>query len=105
MIEKKEEVFKTGIINKFEIPDEILKTLDSNLLIKNKEYAFNYMFMKENENVLQMKRTYAHYNHNLLMEFNRVRKLNGEKHKSQFIRVSEKHTDILTDVSFHIYYY
>jgi hypothetical protein len=58
------------------------------------------MLTKENEHVSQLKRTYAYYNNLLLHEFKRVRTLNGKKHSSQFIKVSEKHTDILTDVSF-----
>lgn len=91
-------MFKLGQVNKYEIPNDVLNKLDLKLLTKNKEYAFENMLPKEQELIVQLKRTYAFYNTNLLSEFRRIRNLNGEKHKKQFIRLSEKHTDILTDV-------
>ena len=98
--EKKEELFKLGQIAKYEIPNDILKNLDKTLLTQNKEYAFAHMCTKENEVVTWLKRTYSYYNHTLIEEFRRIRDLNGEKHREHFIKVSEKHTDVLTDVIF-----
>ena len=57
------------------------------------------MLPKETENVLNLKRTYGCYLTQILNEFNRVRELNGLKHKQQFILVSEKLSDIITSVS------
>ncbi len=91
-------MFKLGQIGKYEIPNDLLNKLDHQMLAKNKEYAFTHMLTRDNELVLNLKRQYAFYNTTVLYEFNRIKNLNGDNHKKQFIRVSEKHTDILTDV-------
>ena len=43
---KKEELFKTGNINKWEIDKEELKNLDKEDLLKNKKLAFSKMMHK-----------------------------------------------------------
>lgn len=76
-----------------------------NLLAKNKDYSFKYMLPKESENVLGMKKLYGYYSTQLLNDFDRVRNLNAEKHKSQFIKLSEKLSEIITNVRKLLYNY
>lgn len=103
MLDKKEDIFKTGNISYYEIPSNVLCNLDKDSLIKNKDYAKSYMLPKETEAVLNLKRIYGCYLSNIINEFTRVKDLNGLKHKEQFILVSEKLSDIITTVI--IYYY
>lgn len=68
------------------------------MLTKNKDYAFNFMFQRESVNLSILKQYYGYYNSMLYFEFDRLRNLNAEKHKKQFVGLSQMHTDILTDV-------
>jgi hypothetical protein len=97
--DRKDEIFRIGNINKYEIPSEYLTKLDQNLLQKNKDYALQYMLPKDTDYVLNLKRIYGYYNNQIITDFNRVRDLNAQKHKNQFIKVSEKLSDIITSVS------
>lgn len=68
------------------------------MLTKNKDYAFNYMFPRDTQSLNLLKQNYGYYNSMLYFEFDRLRNLNAEKHKKQFVGLSQMHTDILTDV-------
>ena len=95
---KKEEIFKAQNLSKMEIPSDEYNKIDKNRLVKDKDYAFSKMLPKESNHLLGLKQNYGFYNSMLFFEYDRIRVLNSTKHKDQFIKVSEKHTDILTDV-------
>lgn len=97
-MDRKEEIFKSGILLKYEIPNDIMSKLDPGLLTKNKEYAFSYMLPKDTIQILEQKRNYGFYINSLLNDFNRVRAFNGRKHSKQFVGVSEKLSEIITSL-------
>lgn len=99
MLDKKEELFREGNLKEYEIANEIMNKLDKNLLLKDKDYSFKYMCTKDNEAVANLKRIYAYYNSTFLSEFERIKLLNAKRHSNQFTMISEKHSNILTDVS------
>ncbi len=45
-----------------------------------------------------LKENYGYYSYQLLFEFERIRNLNGERHKKHVVRVSQTHSDILADL-------
>ena len=96
---KKEELFKQGNISRWEINPEELKKIDKNELLKNREYAFSKMMYKESAHVHSLKQNYGYYSYQVLFEFDRLRNLNGIRHKSHVVSVSQSHSDILADVN------
>jgi hypothetical protein len=101
---KKEELFKQGNISKFEIsPEEMKKIVDKSLLVRNKDYAFPLMMSKETCHVHLLRQNYAYYSTQFLNEFERIRMLNGQKHRTHIVGLSQSHSDILADVKISIY--
>ena len=95
---KKEELFKQGNIARWEINPEELRKIDKNDLLRNKEFAFSKMMHKETVHVHLLKQNYGYYAYQLLSEFDRMRVLNGIRHKTHVMSVSQSHSDILADV-------
>ncbi len=86
-------------MQKYEISQEELSKLDKDQLVKIKDYAFENMLPKETNQLNQMKILYGYFNNKILNDFTRVRNFTAEKHKDQFIHVSEIFTEITTNVS------
>lgn len=95
---KKEEYFKSGLVQKWEIQPEDMNKLDKNELIRNKEMAYMYMLPKETQHVQLLKENYGYYSCQIHSEFDRLRSLNGIRHQDHVTRVSQNHSDILADV-------
>lgn len=98
---KKEDLFRTGNVAKWEITPEEIKTINKEML-KNKDYAFSKMMGKETNHVNYLKQNYAFYTYQLFSEYERIKKLNSSIHSKHFVQLSEKHTDILTDVRYFV---
>ena len=95
---KKEEIFKQGNINKWDLAFEDLKKYDKNDFLKNKELSFSKMLPKESAHVHFLKQQYCYFINQFFNEYDKLANLNGNRFKKHFVEVSEKHTDILTDV-------
>lgn len=116
LMQKKEELFKQANLLRWEIPPEEMNKMDKNLLIKNRDYAYSKMmpkvhqkflynfnfFKKETQHVHTLKENYGYYTYQLLSEFDRLRNLNGGRHKVHVTTVSSNHSDILADVKIFI---
>ena len=47
-----------------------------------------------------LKQNYSYFINQFFNEYDKLANLNGERFKKHFVEVSEKHTDILTDVRY-----
>jgi hypothetical protein len=99
----KENLFRQGNIARWEITPEEIKNCDKNELLKNRDYAFSKMLQKESFHVNQLKINYGFYSNQQIDEFDRIRELNGVRHKKHVISLSSNHSDILADVKDFIY--
>ena len=105
---KKEEFFKLGNINKWDMNFEDLKKYDKNEFLKNKELSMSKMLPKVNKSCLKketahvhgLKQQYSYFINQFFNEYDKLACLNGQRFKKHFVEVSEKHTDILTDVRY-----
>lgn len=96
---KKDDLFRQGNISKWEISPEEMKKIERSELLKNREYAYSKMMHKETQHVCMLKQQYAFYSSRLISEYERMRTLNGYRHKDYVMRVSQSHSDILADVN------
>ena len=106
MTQKKEELFKQGNPQRWDICPEELKKLDKNELCKNREYAFPkmltkvyYYIKKETQHVDSLRQFYGFYTFQLTSEYDRIRNLHGLRHTKHIVEVSQRHSDILADVN------
>jgi len=61
---------------------------------------------KETQHVHLLKQNYGFYSNQVITEFERMRTLNGIRHKNYVMNLSQNHSDILADVKIlHILYY
>ena len=97
LITKKEGLFEKQDHSKWELDkDEIEENRLK--LVNNKEYAFSKMLSRETNEVLRMKQKYGYFLNSVIDEYERIRDLNGERHKNRIISYSKKNTDIITDL-------
>ena len=57
------------------------------------------MLPKDTSQVISLRQIYSFYNTQIISDFHRVRNFIGLKHKGQFVIVSEKLSEIITNVS------
>lgn len=98
LLNKKEDLFKHPNPNKWDITPEDLAKADKKELLKNKDYAFKFMMGKETNHVEKLKQFYVYYSNQLFSEFNRLRNMNGNRHKERVVKLSQNHSDIMSDV-------
>jgi hypothetical protein len=56
---------------------------------------------KETQHVHLLKQNYGFYSNQVITEFERMRTLNGIRHKNYVMNLSQNHSDILADVKIH----
>ena len=70
------------------------------MLLKNKEYAFSKMLPKETKKVNKFKNFYGCYLNSIIDEFERIRELNGKRHKDNVNLFLTQLSSCITD--FHV---
>ena len=84
----KENLFKQQDITLWGLDDNDMK--HKKVFLKNKDLAFSKMLPEETKNVRESKNIYGAYLNSLIDEYERIRLLNGRRHKdniSQFIKL------------------
>ena len=78
------------------------------VFLKNKELAFSKMLPEESKNLLETKNIYGAYLNSIIEEYERIRLLNGKRHKdniSKFIKlmsefITELHISVVDQVAY-----
>ena len=92
----KENVYKQDISNWG------LNSFDMELksqLLTNKNLAFSKMLPNETKKVDELRHNYGFYLNSLISEFERIRELNGKRHKNHVINFIKNITETLNDFS------
>ena len=95
LISKKEELFKKGDVSKWELdPQE--KTA-GNILLQDKSSALFKICSKDTNTCIQRRIYYGYYLNKAIEEFERVRTLNGNFHKENFMNYCRNLSDIISE--------
>ena len=98
LINNKESLFKQQDLTLWGLSQQ---DMDNKLmLLKNKEYAFSKMLPKETKKLSKFKNFYGCYLNSIIDEFERIRELNGTRHKDNVNLFLKKLSDRITD--FHV---
>ncbi len=98
LINKKEELFNTQNISKWDLSPEDREQYDLKDLMINKELAISKMLHKETSYCRNLKRNYAYNLTTLLNEYKRLQKVHGKLFKHHFLNLSARNTVLLSDV-------
>ena len=96
---QKENLYKQQDISNWGLGAEELK--HKNVLIKNKDFAFQKMLPEETRKLDELKKYYGAFLNSIIFEYERIRLLNGKRHKEKIIYFIKSLTDIITE--FHIF--
>ena len=92
---KKEDLFKRGDINKWEL--NIDDRNNANNLIQDKSKALAKILPKETNNVIGMKKMYGFYLNRIIEEYERIKTINSNQHIKNLIYACEKLIEIYGD--------
>ena len=93
---RKEDLFKKGDISKRELnPNDKIK---DEVLLNNKELAFDKMLEKDTKQNLLLKKNYAYYNIRIIEEYERLIKLMGTIMKDTVMNYCKKETSCITEL-------
>ena len=95
LINKKEDLFKRGEINRWDL--NIQDKNNSNNLIQDKNLALTKILPKETSNVINMKKIYGFYLNRIIEEYERIKMINSEMHKKNLIYACERIIEIYGD--------
>ena len=95
LMNKKEELFKKGDTNKWELNSDD-KNISGNL-ISDKPNALIKILPKDTNNVINMKKSYGFYLNRIIEEYERFREINSDLHKKIMIRTCIKLIEIYGD--------
>ena len=95
LINKKEDLFRKGEINKWDL--EPNDRDHANNLIQDKNTALTKIIPKETNNVINLKKTYGYYLNRIIDEYERLKSINSSLHKKNLISACEKITEIYGD--------
>ena len=93
---KKEDLFNKKDITKWEIAEKDSDKVQQ--FLNDKNIAFKKMLPRDTNNVINLKYTYGFYLNRMIDEYERIRLLNGVRHKQFVNSFCKKNTDILTDL-------
>ena len=94
LISKKEDLFRKGDINKWELD---LSDRDNPNLLRDKNSALRKIIPKETNNVIGLKKIYGYYLNRIIDEYERIKLINSFLHKKNIINACEKITEIYGD--------
>jgi len=95
LINKKEDLFKKGDINKWDL--NIQDKNNVNNLIQDKNLIIPKILPKETINVINMKKIYGFYLNRMIEEYERIKAINSENHKKNLIYACERTVEIYGD--------
>ena len=95
LINKKEELFKKGDVNKWEL--DINDKNNGNVFLQDKNASLMKMIPKETNNVINMKKEYGYYLNRIIDEYERLNSINSFLHKKNLIKACEKIIEIYGD--------
>ena len=98
LIIKKENLFKTGDISKWDLNKK--DNLDNFHLTQDKDYAFSVMLPKETMTVENLKQFYGFYLNSCISEYERLKDLNAKRYQEKITDFNNKLSNII--VSFHV---
>jgi hypothetical protein len=95
LINKKEDLFRRGDLNRWELdPND---KIDQDKLLRDKNAALMKIIPKETNNVINMKKTYGYYLNRIIDEYERIKSINSFLHKKNLVNTCEKITEIYGD--------
>ena len=95
LINKKEDLFKKGDINKWDL--NIQDKNKVNDLVKDKNLIMPKILPKETINVVNMKKIYGFYLNRMIEEYERIKAINSDNHKKNLIYACERTIEIYGD--------
>ena len=95
LINKKEDLFKKGDINKWDL--NIQDKNNVNDLVKDKNLIIPKILPKETSNVINMKKIYGFYLNRMIEEYERIKSINSDNHKKNLIYACERTIEIYGD--------
>jgi hypothetical protein len=95
LINKKEDLFRKGDVNKWEL--DINERDNANKLLQDKNAALMKIIPKETNNVIYLKKTYGYYLNRIIDEYERIKSINSILHKKNLVNACEKITEIYGD--------
>ena len=95
LINKKEDLFRKGDINKWEL-DPIDRD-NANKLLQDRNTALMKIIPKETNNVINIKKIYGYYLNRIIDEYERIKLINSSLHKTNLLNACEKITEIYGD--------
>jgi len=94
---KKEDLFKKPEnINKWEF-DPKDNSFSKSEITKNKTLALEKMLYSETNGVNKQKQIYGFYLNRVIQEYDRMKKVNAERHLQAVLKIFEKQTNVTTD--------
>ena len=95
LINKKEDLYRKGDVNKWELdPND---NVDHTKLLQNKNIALMKIIPKETNNVINMKKNYGYYLNRIIDEYERIKSINSFLHKKNLVNACEKINEIYGD--------
>ena len=98
LIIKKENLFKTGDISKWDLNKK--DNFDNFHLTQDKDYAFRVMLPKETMTVENLKQFYGFYLNSCVSEYERLKELNANRYQQKITDFNNKLSNII--VNFHV---
>lgn len=95
LINKKENLFKNGDINKWDL--DIESRNNANGLIQDKGKALTKILYKDTSNVIELKKIYGFYLNRIIEEYERIKAINSNMHVKNIIYACEKLVEIYGD--------
>ena len=95
LINKKEELFKRGDVNKWELDPNDKN--NSNIFLQDKNAALMKMIPKETNNVINIKKEYGYYLNRIIDEYERLKSINSFLHRKNLVNACEKIIEIYGD--------
>ena len=95
LINKKEDLFRKGDINKWELDPSDRD--NANKLLQDRNTALMKIIPKETNNVINIKKVYGYYLNRIIDEYERIKLINSSLHKTNLLNACEKITEIYGD--------
>jgi len=97
LMNKKEKLYSTMDISKWEIIEDFNHTVDKNLLLKDKNYALSKICTRESQNVENYRKQFGYSNKMNMEELKRIIALNVKRFTQNIKSFSEEFYPTLTD--------
>ena len=95
LINKKEDLFRKGDTNKWEL--DLNDKDNAPKLLQDKNSALMKIIPKETNNVIGLKKVYGYYLNRIISEYERIKLLNTSFHPKNLVNACEKLTEIYSD--------